>query len=80
MNKIQMDIWNKALEGWEEVSKVTGFETYMDAFCQGYYVSLNMLYKLGKLTKEDLDAIKHQPTKWVDLDKTNEAVGKKSSS
>ena len=59
MNKLQMDIWGKALEGYEEISKVIGFETRMDAFCQGYYVGLNMLFKAGKLTQEDLDAIIH---------------------
>lgn len=80
MDKMQMDIWGKALEGWEEVSSVVGFETRMDAFCQGYYVALNMLYKLGKITKEDLDAIKHQPMKQIDLDKIHEAVAKKNRS
>ena len=55
-----MDIWGKALDGWEEVSKVVGFETKMDAFCQGYYVALNMLHKAGKLNKENLDEIVHK--------------------
>lgn len=60
MDEIQVNIWKKALEGFEEVRKVIGFETKMDAFCQGYYVALNMLHKAGKLNKEDLDAIVHK--------------------